>query len=460
MKLLLHCCCAPCSVSCIKSLRDVNIEPNLFWYNPNIHPYTEYKSRLDCLCEFAQTEISDNRKLTLSIIDEYGLHSFLDNVYPYTEKRCHKCYKMRLEKTALFASQNGYTSFSTTLLISPYQDHGALKSIAEEIAASYGIEFFYRDFRPLFREGQNTARSNNFYMQKYCGCIFSEEQRYLKKKNGNPKLYTKEQAKPVLDVSLKSPSFADSDLFFERLALLTGKDGSEKLKKTNALVFGAGGVGSWAAEALVRCGIGKIGIIDNDVICASNVNRQIEATSLTIGLPKTYALKKRLLEINPDCEVTAWDKLFCLENAHFFKIENSDYVIDAIDTVRHKLDLIETVYKAGIPLFSSMGMALKINPSLIKTASVWKTENCPLAKVIRQELRKRNFSGDFTVVYNDEKLSIKTKEQQLEENILGEKSQRKKTVNGSIVTVTATAGFLLANLVIQDILRKKNESVF
>ena len=175
-KLLLHTCCAPCSVYCVKSLRDEGIEPALFWYNPNIHPCAEYKSRLGSLCEFA-----DNEKLTLAQTGEYDLRLFLKEVYPEDENRCLKCYKIRLEKTASFASQEGYSAFTTTLLISPYQDHDAIKRAGEEAAAKHGVEFLYRDFRPHFREGQAQARSRGFYMQKYCGCIFSEEERYNKK---------------------------------------------------------------------------------------------------------------------------------------------------------------------------------------------------------------------------------------------------------------------------------------
>ena len=228
---------------------------------------------------------------------------------------------------------------------------------------------------------------------------------------------------------------------FERLALVTGEEGMEKLSRTNVLIFGAGGVGSWTAEALVRSGIGKIGIIDSDSICASNVNRQVEATTLTIGLPKAGELKKRLLEINPDCEITAWDELFSRENAGNFGIENACYVIDAIDTLKHKLDLIETVCGAGVTLFSSMGMALKMDPSRIKIASVWKTEGCPLARLVRQGLRKRGFSSTFTVVYSNERLP------RTDEPVLAQG----KIVNGSIVTVTAAAGLFLASLVLRDV---------
>jgi len=189
MKLLLHTCCAPCSVSCVKNIRAEGVEPHLFWYNPNIHPYTEYSARRDCLNEFAH-----NEKLNLTLIDEYGLRFFLYNAalpameYPAqlsqsakeNESRCLKCYAIRLEKTAVFAAKEGFDSFTTTLLISPYQNHEAIKQTGEEMSSKYGIEFLYRDFRPLFREGQAAARSKNFYMQKYCGCIFSEEERYTK----------------------------------------------------------------------------------------------------------------------------------------------------------------------------------------------------------------------------------------------------------------------------------------
>ncbi|MDR1837722.1 MAG: epoxyqueuosine reductase QueH [Treponema sp.] len=175
MKLLLHCCCAPCSISCVSSLRGENIEPELLWYNPNIHPYTEYSSRRGSLSQFAA-----NEKLKVTMFDEYGLRSFLSGVFPYIEARCEKCYRMRLGKTASFAAQEGFEAFTTTLLISPYQDHNTIKRIGEETKEKYGINFLYRDFRPLFREGKAQARASGFYMQKYCGCIFSEEERYLK----------------------------------------------------------------------------------------------------------------------------------------------------------------------------------------------------------------------------------------------------------------------------------------
>jgi tRNA A37 threonylcarbamoyladenosine dehydratase len=237
---------------------------------------------------------------------------------------------------------------------------------------------------------------------------------------------------------------------FERLAMLIGNVGLDKLQNTSVLVFGAGGVGSWAAEALVRSGIGKIGIIDNDTVCASNVNRQIQASNLTLGLPKASTLKKRLLEINPQCKISAWDELFCLENASKFEIEKANYVIDAIDILKHKLDLIETVTKAGIPIFSSMGMASKMDPSKITTGSIWKTDVCSLARLVRQGLRKRGFNGDFITVSSKEPLSDEVKQLTKREDC--------RRINGSMVTVTATAGLMLASLVIKDAI--SNEQIF
>ena len=172
MKLLLHCCCAPCSISCVSNLRSEGIETELFWFNPNIHPVTEYAFRRDCISQFAA-----NENLQLKILNEYSLGSFLDAVTGSTEKRCEVCYKMRLEKTASAAARDGFNAFSTTLLISPYQDHDAIKRIGEKAGKKYGVDFLYRDFRPLFREGQTQARAAGMYMQKYCGCVFSADER-------------------------------------------------------------------------------------------------------------------------------------------------------------------------------------------------------------------------------------------------------------------------------------------
>lgn len=174
MKLLMHTCCAPCSVYCVDSLRKEGIEPVVYWYNPNIHPYTEYKARRDTLRDYTN---SINIKAIFE--ENYGLREFTSNVIADLQNRCvNYCYPVRLEKTAQYAKENGYDAFTTTLLVSPYQNHEVLKKLGEELSKKYGIEFLYRDFRVGFREGQNKARELGMYMQKYCGCVFSEEERY------------------------------------------------------------------------------------------------------------------------------------------------------------------------------------------------------------------------------------------------------------------------------------------
>ena len=179
MKLLMHTCCAPCSVYCIDSLRKEGIEPVSYWYNPNIHPYVEYKTRRDTLIEYSKIA-----NFELIINEEYGLRDFCKNVIGDLENRCvNYCYKIRLETTAKYAKKNGYDAFTSTLFVSPYQKHEELKKLCEEISKKYDIEFLYRDFRIGFRVGQAKARELGLYMQKYCGCIFSEEMRYY---NRNP----------------------------------------------------------------------------------------------------------------------------------------------------------------------------------------------------------------------------------------------------------------------------------
>ena len=178
MKLLLHVCCAPCSVYCIDTLRKEGIEPTLYWYNPNIHPYKEYEARRDCLVKYAKLV-----DLKCIVEDEYGLDEFCKNVSNKLETRCvDYCYPIRLRKTFEYAKQNGYDAVSTTLLYSIYQKHDFIKHYCEKLPQEYGIDFLYRDFRYGFWEGHDKAKEIGLYMQKYCGCIFSEEDRYVKKK--------------------------------------------------------------------------------------------------------------------------------------------------------------------------------------------------------------------------------------------------------------------------------------
>ena len=175
-KVLMHTCCAPCSVYCIDSLRKEGIEPTLYWYNPNIHPYIEYKTRRDCLKDYAAKV-----KVDLIINEDYGLDEFCRNVASDIPNRCvNYCYKKRLTETVRYAAKHGFTAFTTTLLVSPYQKHDEIIKVCEELARLSGVEFLYRDFRVGFRDGQTKARSEGLYMQKYCGCVFSEEDRYKK----------------------------------------------------------------------------------------------------------------------------------------------------------------------------------------------------------------------------------------------------------------------------------------
>ncbi|MDR0387443.1 MAG: epoxyqueuosine reductase QueH [Treponema sp.] len=176
MRLLLHTCCGPCLAGCLRGLEGEVPAPLLFWYNPNIHPWTEYRSRRDCLEAFAK-----EKKLELLKADEYGLRGFLrglENDYESGDRRCGYCYRLRLERTAETARDLGCDCFSTTLLTSPYQRHWEIKKTGEELAARFGVAFFYRDLRPFFQAGRQSARQGGLYMQKYCGCVFSEEERY------------------------------------------------------------------------------------------------------------------------------------------------------------------------------------------------------------------------------------------------------------------------------------------
>ena len=172
---LMHTCCAPCSLSCIDPLRAEGIEPVAFWYNPNIHPWKEYEARRDCLLAYAPTI-----EMQVIVKEDYGLREFVEHVAGDISRRCTYCYHHRLEETARYAAEHGYEAFTSTLLASLYQNHDGIRAAAEAYARQYGVTFLYRDFRPNFRAGNQRARELGFYMQKYCGCVFSEQDRYQK----------------------------------------------------------------------------------------------------------------------------------------------------------------------------------------------------------------------------------------------------------------------------------------
>ena len=176
MKILLHICCAPCANQCIEVLRGDGLEVTGFWFNPNIHPFTEYRARRNTVREYLET-------IDVKLIEQndYALRPFVRAVAEDIANRCGKCYEMRLFEAARQAKDGGFDSFTSSLFISPYQNHELMRDTAERAAAEYGVEFLYRDFRPYFRAGQDRARELGMYMQKYCGCVFSEEERYWKR---------------------------------------------------------------------------------------------------------------------------------------------------------------------------------------------------------------------------------------------------------------------------------------
>ena len=175
MNVLLHICCAPCANRPLALLQEQGHEVTGFWYNPNIHPFTEYRSRRNTVREYL-AEIG----VKLIEQNDYALRPFVRKVAEDIAHRCVKCYEMRLFETARVAKEQGFDAFTSSLFISPYQNHALMMEVAQRAAEEYGVQFLYEDFRPLFREGQDFAREHGFYMQKYCGCVFSEEERYLK----------------------------------------------------------------------------------------------------------------------------------------------------------------------------------------------------------------------------------------------------------------------------------------
>ena len=226
--------------------------------------------------------------------------------------------------------------------------------------------------------------------------------------------------------------------------MLLGGQAMEKLKNSHVAVFGLGGVGSWCAEALVRSGIGKITVIDRDTVGRSNINRQIIATESTVGLPKAQVIKARLLEINPDVEVTAICGHYDAEHREDF-FGDYDFIVDAIDLVSCKIDLIMTALDRGIPIVSSLGTGNKKDAARLMLCDIKKTSGCPLARVMRKELRARGIEH-LDVVFSPEEA---TECEQAEAPPPGRRS-----VPGSLVWVTATAGMLLCQHVVLNLTEK------
>lgn len=246
---------------------------------------------------------------------------------------------------------------------------------------------------------------------------------------------------------------------FNRTELLLGKDKVDNIRNKRVIIFGVGGVGSWCAESLVRSGIQHLTIVDSDNVCITNVNRQLMATTETIGQPKVEVLKQRLLSINPAAEIKALQQVYCAETATSFHIETYDYIIDAIDSLDNKANLILHACTTPATFFSSMGAALKMDPLKIDITEFWKVKGCPLAKALRNKFKKsKNFpSRKFKCVYSEELLENKGADNYQETSETLPKNDwhaAKVHTNGTITHTTAIFGFMLAGLVIQDIIKE------
>ena len=232
---------------------------------------------------------------------------------------------------------------------------------------------------------------------------------------------------------------------FRRNELLLGSETMERIAQKRVIIFGVGGVGSWCAESLVRSGISRLTIVDSDCVSITNVNRQLMATTKTVGQVKVDALKERLLSINPKAEITALQQVFSEETAERFQLDTYDYIIDAIDSLKDKATLILLACQQHAKLFSSMGAALKLDPTRIKVTEFWKVKGDPLARALRNRFKKdKTFpKRKFLCIYSDELLK---NQMPVDPEDRG---------NGSIVHITAIFGLMLAGLVIQDITNQK-----
>ncbi len=230
---------------------------------------------------------------------------------------------------------------------------------------------------------------------------------------------------------------------FLRTEMILGENSTNILSDKNVILFGLGGVGSYTAEALARAGIGKLTIVDNDVVSVTNINRQLCALHSTVGKPKVEVVKERILDINPDCEVTALQKFYLPENSDEFTLENYDYIADAIDTVSAKIDLAIKSQEYGIPMISCMGTGNKLDPSQFTVSDIYKTNGCPLCRVMRTELKKRGIKK-LNVIWSPE---IPVKPSQTNEE------SGKRQTPGSLPFVPPVAGMIMAGKTILDLTR-------
>jgi tRNA threonylcarbamoyladenosine dehydratase len=258
---------------------------------------------------------------------------------------------------------------------------------------------------------------------------------------------------------------------FQRTELLLGKDMMSAIGRQKVIIFGIGGVGSWCAESLIRSGIQDLTIVDSDRISLSNINRQLHATTATVGAVKTEVLANRLLEINPSARITGIQRVYSDKTSDSFGLENYDYIVDAIDSLSYKIDLIRKATRTPATLFSSMGASLKIDPTRVKVAEFFDVKGCPLGSIVRKRIRRGDLPAKkFLCVYSDEILdtggSMSPEEEPKpaapnEAPVAGDPalaandwSDRKAVINGTIVHITAIFGFTLAGLIMQDIYRR------
>ena len=247
---------------------------------------------------------------------------------------------------------------------------------------------------------------------------------------------------------------------FSRTELLLGKEAMEKLKNAKVAVFGIGGVGGYVCEALVRSGVGAFDLIDDDKVCLTNLNRQIIATRKTVGKYKTDVMRDRILEINPDARVEVHKCFFLPENADEFPFEEYDYIVDAVDTVTAKISLVMKAQEMNVPIISSMGAGNKLDASQFRVADIYKTKVCPLAKVMRRELKKRGVKK-LKVVYSEEQPTSPVEDMAIScrTNCIcppgaAHKCTERRDIPGSVAFVPSVAGLIIAGEVVKDLAAK------
>ena len=247
---------------------------------------------------------------------------------------------------------------------------------------------------------------------------------------------------------------------FSRTQLLLGKDNMDRLAEAKVAIFGIGGVGGYVAEALARSGVGSFVLVDDDKVCLTNLNRQIIATRKTVGKYKAEVMRDRILEINPDAEVEVRKCFYLPENADEFDFNEYSYVVDAVDTVTAKLEIIMRAKECGVPVISSMGAGNKLDPTQFQVADIYKTSMCPLAKVMRRELKKRGVKK-LKVVYSTEKptrplddMSVSCRTNCICPPGAEHKCTERRDIPGSVAFVPSVAGLIIAGEVVKDLIRK------